>query len=1054
MKLIKQIKLFFKEGNSDKVYEVDLCEVGVGQYVVNFRFGKRGATLKDGTKTPTPVSMAMAETLFNGLEVEKRKKGYQSEAEMFQPMPTLPVDTTKPKTREEAILQRLSALANGKTEFRTAWKPSRVIWQAGVLRMKQAVPFLIRLVDRGEEMQRYATLWALGRCADPQAARTLQVYFTNQKYSDKTRRIAAEALVHVLQGDELQTHYQAVENRLPAPVWQAILDKNTEVLTTLLIDLIVNEVQAEYELLDDVYTLAVKHPVVRKPLLTVLRQIKLQPAWFRSVRHILKVAELRDDFELQGLLAYRFEKTAAFFRKPDYYYDEGGGDPSRYVAALDQRVRVKAELRKPDSRLAYSNRTRNYLKTRLFRSLNQLGKQKNVSYVRLATGILLAYNKATDYKPAHDASEGHWDYNQGRWISFVRHYPAYDNAYLLNWILYGAGNKLEVNAMGLWQYRETASAPSARNVDEQGLFNQLFSRVASFLNKTAKLGEPDSESVPAQPVSLREEHFPELWDQMPQAYVQLLLQAKVDEVHAFAYQNLLQHPDYPSIEAKIDESLLRQLVSSSFEIPTRWGIDILRKRLRQGADRSLVLLLLNSSVAEARQLGQEWVEQNSQIYTDDSAFVLSMLFSSYTEQRLWIDQLLAKMALSLVQQQLLIGRVVVMLQTITDNTATNNAIISEATSSLLRHATDALPALDQQIVAELLQIPVESTQAFAVRLLILKNSQPSAAVLGALLTSAYTDVRRAGQDLYVSLQARLTNDAAFADNLTNQLIQALIRKETAEGMHDDIAALLRGPLANSLPKLDRTTTLRLIYAHFRPAQELGLLVLDQYLNPDDLTIRQIIALGNHELLAVRQWCWQYFQQHLPRIRYERDEAIRLLDASWDDTRQAAMQFFRDHFSADDWTPETLVGIADSVRPDIQAFGRELITRFFTDEAGPEYLLKLSQHPDAAVQVFTTNYLERYATDQPERLRALAFYFRSVLLRVHQSRTAKTRVFAFLQREGLKSEENARFVARLLTDVSATAAIGDKARCISIMRDLQQQFNDLSLPIQVHQSEIR
>lgn len=74
MKLIKQIRLFFQEGNSDKVYEIDLCEAGEG-YVVNFRYGRRGASLKEGTKTIFPVELREAEKVFENLEQEKRKKG-------------------------------------------------------------------------------------------------------------------------------------------------------------------------------------------------------------------------------------------------------------------------------------------------------------------------------------------------------------------------------------------------------------------------------------------------------------------------------------------------------------------------------------------------------------------------------------------------------------------------------------------------------------------------------------------------------------------------------------------------------------------------------------------------------------------------------------------------------------------------------------------------------------------------------------------------------------------------------------------------------------------
>ena len=61
MRLVRQVSLFFKEGNSDKVYEIDLCTTGNELYVVNFRYGRRGTALKEGTKTPEAVSLQKAE---------------------------------------------------------------------------------------------------------------------------------------------------------------------------------------------------------------------------------------------------------------------------------------------------------------------------------------------------------------------------------------------------------------------------------------------------------------------------------------------------------------------------------------------------------------------------------------------------------------------------------------------------------------------------------------------------------------------------------------------------------------------------------------------------------------------------------------------------------------------------------------------------------------------------------------------------------------------------------------------------------------------------------
>ena len=76
MKILHQKTLYFSEGKSDKVYEVDLCESGSDLYIVNFRYGRRGANLREGTKTVFPVPYEEALKVFNSLVSSKEKKGY------------------------------------------------------------------------------------------------------------------------------------------------------------------------------------------------------------------------------------------------------------------------------------------------------------------------------------------------------------------------------------------------------------------------------------------------------------------------------------------------------------------------------------------------------------------------------------------------------------------------------------------------------------------------------------------------------------------------------------------------------------------------------------------------------------------------------------------------------------------------------------------------------------------------------------------------------------------------------------------------------------------
>lgn len=67
--------LFFQDGGSDKEYHAQVVLEETG-FSVNFQYGRRGAALQSGTKTPQPVSQVEAEKIFIKLCNEKIRKGY------------------------------------------------------------------------------------------------------------------------------------------------------------------------------------------------------------------------------------------------------------------------------------------------------------------------------------------------------------------------------------------------------------------------------------------------------------------------------------------------------------------------------------------------------------------------------------------------------------------------------------------------------------------------------------------------------------------------------------------------------------------------------------------------------------------------------------------------------------------------------------------------------------------------------------------------------------------------------------------------------------------
>jgi bifunctional non-homologous end joining protein LigD len=76
----KSVSLRFTQGSSDKVYNAELVPDGQ-LWVVNFSYGKYGATLRAGTKTKVGIPYERALKIYQKIVAEKMSKGYSPEGE-------------------------------------------------------------------------------------------------------------------------------------------------------------------------------------------------------------------------------------------------------------------------------------------------------------------------------------------------------------------------------------------------------------------------------------------------------------------------------------------------------------------------------------------------------------------------------------------------------------------------------------------------------------------------------------------------------------------------------------------------------------------------------------------------------------------------------------------------------------------------------------------------------------------------------------------------------------------------------------------------------------
>ncbi len=1053
MKLIQQTRLVFQEGRSDKVYEVDLCEVGANQYTVSFRYGRRGSTLKEGAKTAKPLPRQQAEKIFNDLVESKTKKGYRNADTQPARETSKPQKTAAPSdsdARNQAVLNRLAEWQNNKHK----WPLERAIWRAGELRLSAAAPLLMNLIGSKDALRDYCIAAALGWCGDETAVASLTRLLEDSKSPDFVRRIAVEALLK-LSSEEMRAEFKSdMIEKLPAELRKPAQRGTAEDFSVALKAYLEGGDYQRFEVLDTIYL--IDNENTRPALIDMIKTAPMRANYFQRFRHIFKAAEYRRDPEVFGLLAYRFEKSPRAFQHTYFPMNKESRWPIYLSVDEDWIQDARTEILRPESRICFGARTRDYLRRRVWRGLRKLGEQGDSDYVKMAVGTLLPYTDA-DAVAVKEASlyvPAIRDFRKIYWDDYAPYYP-------FNFILYRHSPRyfLKPNTW-FWRcrdnYKPGDAAPSAS-----------------------------------------EEAFPDLWKQVPVGLLHLISESECRPVIEFAARSLGECREFC---AALDTEAVSMILSRPYEEAARLGFELAKNRYRkESPDRQLALAVAGCALREARAEAIKWIDESRAFFLADGDFITAIVTSKHADVRAFARNLLRSSTFSDATARTLIARLIAHLVSFGETQADEARDIADI---VLNSFGAQLRSIGIEIILDLLSHPMLEVQELGGDILLIHETKPEnlpAGVIDSLVDSGFEAMRGIGikliaglpltefasrEDQLVSLSMHRYADvrdairpliktlcqssATLAEGLSSLFLEAMLKPEPHEGVHTSLALMLQKDMGIGwMQAATRGAAWKLVQAESPSAQELGGILIQYKANSEALFTEgfdfdDLAELSNHEVRAVRESAWMMFSKMLHRLQHamnpnaleEMSKAVRLLDSPWEDSRTFWIRTFRMFFTAEDFTPALLVSVCDSVREDVQQLGRELITRFFKDENGDEYLLKLSEHPSADLQLFATNYLERYAKDNPARLKELRHYFLSVLSRVNKARTAKNRVMAFLAVEAEKSEEAAHIVAEIFARQAVTIAIGDRAAAIEAMLRLREKYPDIALPINVRAPEVR
>ncbi|NVB81317.1 MAG: hypothetical protein HOV81_23170 [Kofleriaceae bacterium] len=984
MRVIDQARLWFREGTSDKVYEVDLVEVATGQCVVNFRFGRRGGPLKDGTKTSLPVPLDKARGIFGKLVDEKLAGGYQHAAAAAAPRPAAtpaPVPAASAPPAGEAA-RLVGYLRQGS---RSSEPIGRVVWRVTDLDLREAEPALLELLGSAfvprklvADQWKHMLVTALARCGSPAALPALEAVIADLRSPVHLRDIARLAIARI---DPARG--RALGTAMLPPQVKALFERgDAQALARTAEELLDTNITHARATAVGLYL--INDAVARPAVLAMARVARLSNAEAQVVRVFFRLAETRRDGELYALVARRI--------------DAYGG------------------VRKP-----FAPQTRQYLRRRVARVLRRLGRAASPDYVTMASSILLGY----DDEDAVQVKTGLFRHTYDQFAPF----------HAFNQILYTHSTRYEKghHKHSFWitqrGYRPGGPAPHAREEAHPELWDRAPNALWELLLKsgTTPVIELATRALRANA-----------------AFTQTLRDEQLAHVLATGHP-LAQRFAYDVARGRpLSIALARGALASDVADAHAWVLGWIDAHPDETlADADLLALIITGKTAQIREAALRLVRSrplSDAIAKSAAARSLAILLG-LADTPANVERATGAVAVILRVLEVLrdIGPDV-----LRDLVMHPLAPLGELAGELiLRHSRrDSLPG---ELIEAMLMSPHASVRLLGGRILATTPPEIAKDDLEALVlfsTSGNAELREATRTLIAEV-ARRYPDVGRA--LADRLVDALLHTQPP-GAPAHVVSLLRAELAAVLPKKSPQAIMKLVGALSPHARDAGGLLLPQ-LGPDDLGLDDIARLASHESRAIREGAWALARASVARYRLAPVALAKLVDSAWDDTRAWAIAFIRNDVGGDKLGADAIITICDSIRPEVQDLGKSLLHEQFKEADAGRYLVRLAEHPSTNLQLLVSGLLDRYATDV-EKLAILRPYLATVLSQVNRGRVAKERVIALLRREAAKSAEAAAVLAPLLDRQSATMAVTQKHPLIATMVDVHHLYPDVPLPISV------
>ena len=1051
MKTIKKTLLHYQKGTSNKVYNVYLIEVSSGNYLVNFEYGRFGATLREGSKTSIPVDLIKAQKIYDSLVVSKMNKDYviKEGYDSTKQEEKKEKKTLTPQEYKDFLVERLKkvgeiensehitkSIANGATGFKAIhstvtttmhtisklkrvdnYQVSRLIYRAGELKIEEAKALILSIYELNTNEDNafyYAVTWALGRYRDD----SLRPIFESlrEKLDNASKYIVEESLLLLEDEREVQ-HIRTLSYAMPYALSLQSQNFKSSIEQIRTLSSMIKDTYTHYKEADAWYNdekkkikkelmvllkqadelylkLYIKSTVSlfdREVFLTIISLIPITEFNFSLYRRLYKMAEFREDQVVLGALVTLIES-----KKLGCYntYDYSKGDYKKSIGC-----------------------SKEYFKKRSFRYLNDISIYDEDAYIDFATSILLSVNSYPNiFKPFRVD----W-YDYSSWQRKYKIYDAFATHITFMKILYGGGTRYMLEPKRKqWE------------IANKGIKNEH-----------------------------RPEMFSELWDKHVDKVVEILSKSRILEVQNFAFNVLKENKEALN---SIPLEVLLKMINLEHEEARTFFFEVLKKRYSKTKDEKIISVFLLSKDTNIIDFVLDIVTLDIELLMKNRLFIeilergeqysfdrVSLLVAQVKNPRIIVEDIFLLLINNELPFKSIKNRAIKVL------TYLSKEVRSEDIERLMveddlteRHKLGAY--LIRSKGFEHLDIPLALKEKIA----HYHDSEMLATTIYLLGKLSDEELMSANEmlvsfiyhsEISVHTEARkIIQRLGVNPEYGRVFLQGIVEHSFAS-RSDEVTTNIEQTVKNlekSYKSINSDQLYRMLIAKSKLAVRLGGLILKSY-KSTDFSVVQWARLAKNPNKNIRVWAYDAYMKNKRMVEESMPKSLMIFDTHWEDTRTFACGYFESiNLSSND-----IIVIADSNYHDIQLFAKRMIKQGAFDSN--ILLSKLSQHPARTIQKFITDLM--LSGMDNEQLLKMERFFNTLLHSVNSNRIAKTRVMQILNKR-LENKEIAQMYGRLASHHSASMVWADKTVYVEAMSYINEAYKDIELPLIITESKER